>query len=662
MDMTAHAGHPRSIPRLFAKYAALTLIPVLLLGAGLALSFRDIARSRGLAEGRTEANLIARTAVEPQLDPYPLSEGLNHRETDAMDRLVRRAVHDGDILRLRLRDLASRVVFSDDHSGFGRKADDDDDEALDAAHGHTVARLTHLNSDGDDDGPIGKASVEVYLPLHVGKHGRLIGVLEVYLPYAPISANVDAGLHALLKDLAMGLAGLFVVLFLITLSVSRGLRRELSANAWLAHHDTLTGLPNRALFVERAQTALAHTGRTGRPLTLAILDLDHFKDVNDTLGHPSGDELLTAIAARLNAEMRRRDTVARLGGDEFGLVLSDLDDPRATLGRLATLVASEVQVGGLRLSTAPSIGYVIASEREITVETLMQQADVAMYAAKAQHTTLVEYRPELDRYDAADLELIAELRHAIDEDQLVLHYQPQAAVRSGEIVAAEALLRWQHPKHGLLLPGRFLPMAEQTDLIERITDWVLAAVLSDITRLSEQGSRIAVSLNVSARSIVRPDFADQVVTAVRQSRVQPSRLMVEVTETALLTDPNRARLVLAALSEAGIGISIDDFGQGHTSLGYLADLPIDELKIDRGFVTGMTSDRAHAAIVQSVIELGHNLEMRVVAEGIEAPEELSALRVLDCDLAQGYHIARPMPVDALAELVCDAPDGAALRS
>jgi EAL domain-containing protein (putative c-di-GMP-specific phosphodiesterase class I) len=288
-----------------------------------------------------------------------------------------------------------------------------------------------------------------------------------------------------------------------------------------------------------------------------------------------------------------------------------------------------------------------------SVETLMQRADVAMYAAKVQHSVLTEYRPGLDRYDASDLELAAELRRAISEDELVLHYQPQVDLRTGSVVAAEALIRWQHPLQGLLPPGRFLPMAEQTDLIERITEWVLARALADITQLNHLGQPIAIAVNVSARSIVRPDFAKQVIAALNTAGVASAQLVIEVTETALLTDPQRARAVLAELSAAGVLISIDDFGQGQTSLGYLSDLPIDELKIDRSFVTDLDLNAGHAAIVRSVVELGHNLSMRVVAEGVEDQGALDVLSEFDCDLVQGYHLARPMALDPLVERLAE---------
>lgn len=252
--------------------------------------------------------------------------------------------------------------------------------------------------------------------------------------------------------------------------------------------------------------------------------------------------------------------------------------------------------------------------------------------------------------------LIAELPHAMSSGQLTLHYQPQIDAASGEVVAAEALVRWNHPVHGLLPPGRFLPMAEQTDLIERLTTWVLETALADASHLAELGMPIPIAVNVSTRSVVREDFARQVIAALDLAGVPAAQLVIEVTETALLTNPKRARSVLQQLEHAGVEVSIDDFGQGQTSLGYLADLPISELKIDRGFVTGMASDPVRTAIVQSVVDLGHNLGMRVVAEGVETIDDLDAVRELGCDLAQGYHIARPMPVEALVgRLTGDEP-------
>ncbi len=641
-------------------YAAITLVPVVALGAVLAISFRSDANRRGLAEGRSEATLIAQTAVEPQLDGRPLSQGLSAAERVALSRLVARAVGGRDVLRLRLRDLAGIVVFSDDGSGFAAKPED---EALEAARGTPVTRLTRLNADNNDRGRSGVAAVEVYLPLTVGQPARGVGVLEIYLPYAPIARDVTAGLHSLYLNLALGLTALYLLLFAITVSVSRGLRREVAINAFLAHHDILTDLPNRALFLSRSKAAVARAARLRQPMAIAIVDLDHFRDINDSLGHQSGDQLLTELARRVSAAMRSGDTLARLGGDEFGLILRDVADPEQALLRVRDVIEREIEVSGLPVSVAPSIGFVTVSDATVDVDTLLQHADVAMYAAKAQHAGVLKYQPELDHYDATNLSLVAELRHAIRAEELVLHYQPQFNLASGTITAVEALVRWQHPAHGLLQPDRFLPLAEQTDLIDRLTAWVLATALGEIRHLTGAGSDLAVAVNVSARTIGRSDFPRQVIQALTEFDVAPDRLIIEVTETALLTDPARAACVLAELADAGVGVSLDDFGRGQTSLGYLSALPIHELKIDRGFITDMGENPAHAAIVRSMIDLGHNLSMRVVAEGIETEEVLTTLREHNCDLAQGFFLARPMPADSLDQLLAQRTNrGAPLSS
>ena len=630
--------------RLLAIYAAITFVPVFALGVVLAVTFRSNANQNGLAQGRSEAMLIAQTAVQPQLESNSLSSGLSPAERARLGRLVDRAVRRGDVLRLRLRDLTGRVVFADDGSGFGTERER---EAIEAAHGEPVTLLTHLNADSNDHGRQGVAAVEVYLPISEGTPARRVGVLEIYLPYAPIARNVALGLNHLYLDLALGLTALYLLLFAITGSVSRGLRREVAINAFLAHNDPLTALPNRAQFLRRARAAVAHAGRSRQALAIAIIDLDRFKDINDALGHQSGDQLLTTLARRISDEMRPGDIVARLGGDEFGLLLCGVDDAEQALLSLCEVIAREVEVRGLPLSIQPSIGFVTATAAPIDADTLLQRADMAMYAAKTQHAGVVAYRAELEHYDAANLSLVGELRRAITAGELVLHYQPQTNLAGGGIETVEALVRWQHPVHGLLCPDSFLPLAEQTDLIDKLTDWVLTTALGEFRRLDAAGSDLAVAVNVSARSIGRTDFAPRVIQALIDLRVAPERLVIEVTETALLTDPARAARVLSELAQAGVRISVDDFGRGHTSLRYLSALPVDELKIDRSFVTDMCENAAHAAIVRSIIDLAHNLSMRVVAEGIETDEVLAALREGHCDLAQGFLLARPMAARAL---------------
>jgi diguanylate cyclase (GGDEF)-like protein len=631
--------------RLFAIYAGITLVPVLVLGIVLAASFSAQTRRQGLSEGRSEATLVARTAVEPLLDGRALSFGLSRSEQVGLRRLTNHAIGEGYLLRLRVRDLAGRVQFSDDGSGLGGRPDD---EALDAAQGEIVVERTRLNADANDSGKHGVDSVEIYLPLRAGQPRRRVGVLEMYLPYAPISRDVTAGQHALYLDLILGLGVLYLALFAITASVGRGLRRQSALNAFLAEHDTLTELPNRTLFHRRAQKLLIGGVNHRQPLAIAIIDLDRFKDVNDTLGHHLGDRLLTEIARRLEASMHSGDTVARFGGDEFGVILRHVSDAEHSLVHLRDVIEREVEISGLPLSVQASIGYVIAPEDGTDIDTLLQRADVALYVAKAQHAGVMRYDATLDHYDPAKLSLVAELRHAIDDGQLILHYQPQTTLADGRIKAVEALVRWQHPMQGLLFPGKFLPLAEQTDLIDKLTDWVLRTALTEVRDLEpSRAEDLCVAVNVSARSLGRPGFAKDVIHTLAAIDVPAERLIVEVTETALLTDPVTAAAVLGELAAVGVKISLDDFGVGQTSLGYLSALPLHELKIDKSFVLAMLESPAQSAIVQSIIDLGHNLQLRVVGEGVETEEILTRLSEAGCDVVQGFLLARPKPAREL---------------
>ncbi|HUZ21297.1 MAG TPA: bifunctional diguanylate cyclase/phosphodiesterase [Acidimicrobiales bacterium] len=630
--------------RALVGYGVLTLVPVLLLGFVLVASFRSEAAGRGVAEGRSEAVLVARTAVEPVLDGRPLADGLSSAERRSLGRIEHSVVAEHGILRLRVRDLSGNVVFSKDGSGAKRVPER---EALVAARGRTVALLTHLNADANDTGSVGPASVEVYLPLLAGTPSRRVGVLELYLPYAPIAADVSAGLHDLYRDLGIGLGVLYVVLLALALSVSRRLRQQVRLNGFLADHDPLTGLANRPLFHRRARGVVASAKRRGTSAVIALLDLDRFKEINDTLGHHNGDVVLVELAARLLRHTARSDVVARLGGDEFALVLRDVADVDRALAGLRTVIEEEVEVGGIRLSVAASIGYVVAPEDGADLAELVRHAEVAMYQAQEHHAGTLRYDPAADHFDAANLHLVSELRYAIEGGELVLHYQPQTRLADGRVRAVEALVRWKHPVRGLLYPDSFVPLAEQTGLIERLTEWVLERALTDLRELGPIAAGVSVAVNASARNLGRADFARRVALVLERVGVPASQLTIEITETALLADTDRAAEVLGELDALGVRVSLDDFGKGQTALGYLSALPLRELKIDRGFVTDAHRDASHRAIVRSVIELGHNLGFSVVGEGVETEESLAVLRHAGCDLAQGFLFALPMPADSL---------------
>ena len=638
--------------RLFAVYAVVSALPVIALGFILAGSFRREALQRGLAEGRAEATLIASTAVRPLLNGRPLSDGLTAVETRRLQLLVRGSVGK-TILRLRLRNDTGNIVFSDDGAGdFGPP----DDEALEAAHGKVIAHLTRLNSDALDAevspdaplGDLGPRSIEIYVPLRGGHPSQILGVLELYLPYAPIDNEVSHLLGTLYRDLIIGLGGLYLILFAITASVSSRLRRESHRNAFLAGHDVLTGLPNRTAFQEQVTLAIDEARQRGSSAAVAVLDLDRFREINDALGYANGDTVLRTLADRLAAALGSDGFVARLGGDEYGVILPHGEGAEPLLRTLRATLDREVSVAGVTLAAQTSIGYALAPADGDEPEELLQRADVAMYAAKDLHAGVMRYEPSLDRHDAAGLSLIAELHHAIDDDELVLHYQPQQELDGDQVVAVEALVRWRHPTHGLLFPDRFLPLAEQTDVIDHLTRWVLRRALRDVDGLGRAtGTAPRVAVNVSARSVGGGTLADDVIAALRELSFDPDRLIIEVTETAILADPQRAAAELARLADAGVRVSLDDFGQGQTSLRHLSGLPLHELKIDREFVGDMDADGAHATIVRSMIELGHNLGLHVVAEGVESDDVREQLRQAGSDLIQGYLLSRPLPLEQI---------------
>lgn len=415
-----------------------------------------------------------------------------------------------------------------------------------------------------------------------------------------------------------------------------------------ATHDSLTDLPNRAVFQRRLTAILEKESGDLHPTVVANVDLDRFKVVNETLGHPYGDKVLIEIARRLSGHLGGEDCVARLGGDEFGVILRACPDPAAALWGVKELIERQVAVEGFpTVSLNCSFGYVLAVEDGDSVDSLLQRAEIAMYIAKDQHVGVQRYDPLQDHHDASALSLITEVRRAIDADELVLHYQPQVHLFDERPIALEALVRWQHPVLGLLAPDQFIPLVEQTDLIHDFTDWVLTRALRDLAALGELAGDLAVAVNISARNLARSDFTDRVATSIAASSIGPERLILEITETAFLAHPARASNVLLAINALGVRVSLDDFGVGQTSLSYVAALPIAEFKIDKSFVTDMTDNPVHAAIVKSIVELGRGLSMHVVAEGVETASAATALANLGCDIAQGYLFSKPLTLAAV---------------
>jgi diguanylate cyclase len=433
-------------------------------------------------------------------------------------------------------------------------------------------------------------------------------------------------------------------------SVARRFRRVADEHERLALHDPVTELPNRILFVDRVQQALLGARRESTVVALLLLDLDRFKEVNDTLGHHQGDLLLAKVAARLRGLLRTTDSCARLGGDEFALCLPGLsgaDGALAAARRLREALAEPFELGGISLAVEASIGVALFPEHGGDAETLIQHADVAMYLAKEAGADCELYASERDRSSPERLALVAALRDAIESDQLVLHYQPKLRPADGTVIGVEALVRWRHPQRGLIPPADFIPIAERTGLYRPLTHWVLGQALRQAAAWRAQGRVLSVAVNLSARSLLDPELPQTVAALLREHDVEPARLELEITETTLMADADRAQELLAALRELGVRISLDDFGVGYSSLAYLKHLPVDAIKIDRSFVLAMDEDAADAAVVRSTIALAHNLGLTAVAEGVECEAALRQLAELGCDLAQGFHMSRPLPVEEL---------------
>jgi diguanylate cyclase (GGDEF)-like protein len=419
----------------------------------------------------------------------------------------------------------------------------------------------------------------------------------------------------------------------------------------MALHDSLSGLPNRALFTDRLEQAIIAAGRSGGRFACMILDLDRFKEINDTLGHNIGDEVLREIASRLARGLRESDTVARLGGDEFAILLPSANVREATriASKLLHLLEEPVVIGQHSFAVGASIGVALFPDHGERAAQLMQRADVAMYVAKRNGNGYALYDVEEDHHNASRLAFLSELRGALDRGELALHFQPKVHLASAAVQAVEALVRWQHPQRGLILPEEYIPLSEQTGLIRPITTWVLGEAMRQCREWHAAGRDLAVSVNLSMRNLHDPQFPGTVDALLMNWQVDPQAIVLEITESAVMADSERVLAVLQRLRGMGVRLSIDDFGTGHSSLSHLKRLPVSEIKIDKSFVTDMHVNDDDAIIVRSTIDLAHNLGLTVTAEGVEREDAFTVLNVLGCDLAQGHYISPALPVRELEE-------------
>ncbi|MGH3139010.1 MAG: putative bifunctional diguanylate cyclase/phosphodiesterase [Gaiellales bacterium] len=630
-----------------------------MLGLVLANYLGSQIHDRTLRSSVEAADLTVRLGIEPHLTRDALAHGLPAAEAQALDDAVRGlAPGELHVARVQIWNQQRKIIYSTDSTLIGHGAEGEPSSELgEALKGKTASEVISNRGDVEIQN---RALVrrfgdllEVYTPIRAQSTGKPVGAFELYIPYAPVAGAIAHDTNRLYLVLVIGLTVLYGVLFRLVASASRDLRRsadELKEHAdRSAHdacHDPLTALPNRSLFRDRAHQAILASARHGHNTALLLIDLDRFKEINDTLGHHSGDLLLREVGPRLHRVLRESDTVARFGGDEFGILLTHVSGPAAAeeVARAVHRALEEpFAIQGLTLDVEASIGIALHPLHASDFEELMQRADVAMYRAKAKRSGYEVYVPSEDESDATKLKLASELRQAPLRNELVMHYQPKADLRTGRIVGAEALMRWRHPRHGVMMPDRFIPLAERSGLIRSLTLFAARTALAQARTWREAGIELTVSVNLSTRDLIDVSLPDEIGALLEEARVPPHLLELEITESVIMADPMRARGVVARLREMGVKVAIDDFGLGYSSLGYLKNLPVNDLKIDKSFVINMMDDQGDAVIVQSTIDLAHNLGLTVIAEGVESDETWRRLRTLGCDVAQGWLIGRPLP-------------------
>ena len=634
----AAAGLPPTV-----SFGVLSAVVMIVVAFGLQSTMHHRIESRARADAVDSTRFVTRIAIEPVLRGRDLSAGeLPVQVRNRLDAVVRDGVDKGVLQRIKIFDVTSRLVYSDNARQLGRQTPESPELRSGLAGRSTSKFADIVDGDHQDEGDVGLL-LEVYVPLQLGD--RPDGVVELYVPYALNQAAVREQSRQLLALLVGALSLLWLTLMAIVATVSGRLRDELSRNRYQALHDALTGLPSRVLFFDRLERATAASRRRGTIAAVLVLDLDGFKDVNDSYGHAVGDLLLQQVAQRLPVGMRDSDTVARLGGDEFAAVLSDLTDLPAIDRVAASFMAAFSEpflLGCAELRVMPSVGVAVQGRDGDEPDELLRKADAAMYAAKRAGGGLAHYDP--DRDDATTrLLALAEMREAIEQGQLRLHYQPSVRLHDSIVTGAEALVRWEHPTRGLLPPSEFVPLAEQSELIAPLTAWVIDAAARQCRAWLDDDLDMCVAVNLSARHVVDERLPALVRAALERHALPAYRIVFEITETALINRPDDARRVLAELSALGVNIAIDDFGTGYATLSWLQHLPFNALKIDRSFVADVMTGGPGLELVRYTTQLAHAMGKAVVAEGVESAAQYRALGQLGCDHAQGFWIGRPMP-------------------
>ncbi|MDQ4144767.1 MAG: EAL domain-containing protein [Actinomycetota bacterium] len=631
----------------------MSAIPVILSSLVLGRSLDGIVQKRTLALVREQAELVTTLRIEPHLSVKDLEGPLSSKARRQFSESLAAAPVDDYIAGFKVWGPKRQLVFQE--NGNLKKSMLPASDLLDQAlQGETVS--SRINGEGtkEDGGSKNPQLIEVYVPLTFAGEAEPSGAVQLYLPYAPIAQIIQQDNHRLYLILLCGFTLFYAVLFRIVARASTKLKRQAEDNEYLALHDSLTGLPNRSLFHERAGQAILVARREGWNLAVMIMDLDRFKEINDTLGHHHGDLVLQEMGNRLRPLLRETDTVARLGGDEFAVLLPHVHSTNTTLqvaDKIQKALERPFYIQGLALDIDASVGIAIFPTHGKDIHGLLRRADVAMYVAKQTGSGRQVYIEEIDNHNPDRLGLGGDLRNAIERNELVLHYQPLIGLKDDKLRSVEALVRWVHPARGVLPPAEFIAVAERGGLIGPLTMAVLNTALRQCHEWDQQGLTINVAVNLSVRNLLDPRFPAEVDRLLQKWEIDPIRLELEITESSIMADPARAMEILTTLHKLGVRLAVDDFGTGYSSLSSLKRLPINAVKIDKTFVQSMQSDENDLLIVQSIIDLAHNMGLEVVAEGVENAQVVEMLKLLGCDFIQGWHRGRPVPAKEIPWLL-----------
>jgi diguanylate cyclase (GGDEF)-like protein len=629
-------------PRLVLRFAVSTAV-LLAIGAFVILIFvRQHAISQAESSAVFHSRFVVRSVLGDRLRPGDFSGPVNADRRAMLDSVVQSDILVGDSRALELYSRDGRVTYSTSKWQVGTIPRDAAKARATLVDGNVAKSVEMMN---------GRKVLKVFVPVPFIGADEPAGVLALAQDYQPITAAGRKGLLPVIGVLQLVLLTLYVSLFPLLRQVTARLRGQVEQIEKLALYDALTGLANRRLFHDRLEQAFLGAERNGNGFALMLLDLDRFKEINDTLGHQTGDAVLEHLAARLKAVARASDTVARLGGDEFALVLQGAADSASALfvaERIRRALDEPFVVDGMTLQLETSIGIAIFPRHGDDAEQLLKRADIALYASKESHAPVV-YATEHDQHSVDGLGLVAQIRNAIENGELIVHYQPEVDLATGETRRVEALVRWEHPERGLLLPDSFIPLARQSALVRPITRFVLDAALGQCRAWRDAGLDVGVAVNLAGRDLGDSRLEEEVTEALRRFKLEPDVLELEIPESAIISERERIQKMLTRLSERGVRIAVDDFGSGYASLSHFKQLPVDVLKIDQSFVQNIGSDGDDEAIVRSTIDLAHSLGVTVVAEGVESEDVLQRLRGLGCDLAQGFCLAHPAPADDVTE-------------